>query len=222
MKTLSWARGSFSPERAALVFLLALPLAAQGLVEPWLPAGPPKAVEYRFETTNGITVFHLSGQLAGGYCCQRIAGYAVQRDGSRLTQVIQEETWGEACIMMMCPPWREEVVSILGALAPGDYTLALFAQSLFAPFPSQWASVSFTVPGELRPALAIGKSPHLASTSLLIQVTGVTNATCVLEASTNMHDWTAVQTNSNSGAPMNFSVPGTEGHRFYRAVIPKP
>ena len=109
----------------------------------------------------------------------------------------------------------------LGAHPPGEYTLALFAGSMFAPFPSQWASLSFIVPGELKPALVMGNFPQLASSSFLrIQVTQVTNVTCVLEASTNLSDWTAVQTNSDP--QVTFSVSATEGHRFYRAFVRTP
>jgi hypothetical protein len=204
-----------------LLLLIALPSGAQGTFDQWRPVGPPSGVEHQFVTTNGVTYFRMSGLLSGGHCCQRIAGYDVRRQDSTFSQVIQHETWGGACIMMMCDPWREEVVSRLGALPPGNYTLALFAESMFAPFPSQWASLSFTVPGELRPALVIGNAPQLASSSsLLIQVTQVANVTCVLEASTNLSDWTAVQT--NSGPQVTFSVSPSEGHRFYRALVRTP
>jgi hypothetical protein len=216
MKTNQFMPRLFSTRRLICLSLL-LTLAAKSQ---WLPNGPPNVLEHEFITTGGITYFRLAGLLPAGSCCQRIAGYGVSRQGSDLSQVLQQETWGGICVDIFCDPWREESVSVLGALAVGSYNLTLLAGTSF-PFPlppSPWARFSFTVPTNSSSTLSLSSVTNANDLQLLIQVAGVSNVTYVLESSTNFVSWSGIKT--NRGAPVTFSVTATsEPQRFYRAAI---
>jgi hypothetical protein len=182
----------------------------------WLPSGVPNLVEHQFITTGGVTYFRLVGLLPGATCCERIASYAVSRQGSTLFQAIQKEIWGGACIDLLCAPWREELVSVLGTLPPGNYSFTLTAESTFPRLPVQWAFYTFIVPTNSSPTLR----PTTATNSplLSIQVAGVSNVLYTLESSTDLINWTALTT--NLGPPVSFSAWMTNGaDRFYRTLI---
>ena len=209
MTTTAWLPRLFSAKRLVCLSLF-LVLAAQSQ---WIPEGPPNVLDYRFMTTGGITYFRLVGLLPGGWCCKRIAGYDVSRQGAALNQTIQQEIWGDACIALYCDPWREELVSVLGALPPGNYSLTLWAELWVL---SPWATLPFTVPTNSTPTLTF--SPATNSPLSLLHVAGVSNVVYVLEASANLTDWTTLKT--NLGAPTSFSVAMTnEPQQFYRASI---
>ena len=144
----------------------------------WTPAGPPNVVDRQIITTGGITYFRLVGLLPAGSCCQRIAGYAVSRQGTNLFQTVQHENWGGACLDLFCDPWQQKLASVLGALPPGDYSLTLSAQ-IGPGFPTPWAFSTFTVPTDFSPTLAATISTN--DPSLSIQVAGVSNVLYVLQ-----------------------------------------
>jgi hypothetical protein len=186
----------------------------------WLPNGPPHVLEHEFVTAGGITYFRLVGLLPGGSCCQRIAGHGVSRQGTVLSQILEQEIWGDICIELFCEAWVEESVSVLGALAPGSYNLTLLAgtSSPIPLPPSPWASLSFTVPTNSSPTLSMSPVTNTGGLQLLIQLAGVSNVTYVLESSTNLVNWAGIKT--NFGAPVTFSVAATgEPRRYYRAAI---
>ena len=207
-------------------FFLALPVRSQE----WVPGGPPNIVSYQFTTTGGITYFRLVGLLPGGSCCQGIAGYAVSREGTALSQTIQRVTWGGACILVYCEPWTQEVVSVLGALPPDNYTLTLWASGdawnpwdpwdPLDPFstPVPYATLAFTVPSDSSPTLGVTATTTDGHPMLQIHVRGVSKVVYVLESSANLTNWTALRT--NWGAPVTFldSISNGPG-RFYRVSL---
>jgi hypothetical protein len=181
----------------------------------WAPTGPPNVIEHQFMNTGGISYFRLVGLLPAGSCCQRIAGYGISRQGSALSQIIEQEIWGGICVDLFCNAWREEWVSVLGALPAGDYSLTLSAGPV--P-PSIWATVPFTVPINNSPTLKVWTAVNTNTAQLAIQVAGVSNVLYVLESSTDLASWTPQQT--NLGAPVTFFASTTNApNRFYRASI---
>jgi hypothetical protein len=198
---------------ANCVILLGVFLALKAGAQ-WLPDGPPQVLEQQFISTGGITYFRLVGLLPAGYCCQRIAGSDIARQGPDFSQIIEHETWGGPCIAMPCGARHQELVSVLGALSPGSYNLGLSAK----PGPAAWETLSFTVPTNSTPTLTPSVMVNPTGRSLLIHVTGVSNVVYVLEYSATLTHWTSVKT--NVGAPVIFSVPITNAIAgFFRALI---
>jgi hypothetical protein len=208
---------------AARGLVCAWSLAALAAASQWIPEGPPNVLGDQFMTTGGITYLRLTGLLPGGSCCRRIAAYEVSGQDSHLTQIVQQEAWGGGCIAIYCPPWPQEVVSVLGALPPGSYDLTLLAEGAeFPPFPpelpSPWSVLSFTVPTNSSPTLSVSKPATTNSPALLIHVAGVSNVMYVLESSADLTHWTPLRT--NYGAPVTFSAPVSEApNRFYRTSV---
>ena len=215
MTTNQWILRLFSAKGLICISLFMAPVAKSQ----WVTNGPPAVLDYQFITTGGITYFRLVGLLPGGWCCQRIAGYGVSREGSALNQIIQRETWTDACVAIVCDPWPEELVSVLGALHPGNYSLTLSAGP---GVPSPWAVFPFTVPTNSSSTLSVSTATNYNSPLLLIHVAGVSNVVYQLESSADLTNWTALQT--NLGAPVTFSALMTNGpKRFYRvSVWPAP
>lgn len=210
-------RLSFSRLLGAVPLICSLLFPALAARAQWIPAGPPAVVSQEFITTGGITYFRLVGwvsQYPLFHCCKRITGYEVSRQETNIFQTIQCETWTGLCLLNLCDPWREEWVSVLGPLPPGNYNLTLAASNYGNPQP--WAWCPFTVPTNSSQTLTV--APGTNSSLLSIAVEGISTAVYVLQASTNLTDWTAVET--HVGAPVTFSVGLTNGpQRFYRAVV---
>lgn len=193
---------------------------ALGAEAQWIPAGPPSAVSQEFTTTGGITYFRLVAPVStypAFGCCKRVAAYNVSRNDTDLYQTIQCETWSGHCLLSLCNPWLEEVVSVLGALSPGNYRLILSATDFSFPLPQVWSVCPFSVPTNSYQMLAFSTAMSTNTPLLFISVVGVSNALYVLESSANLTNWTAIKT--NLGAPVTFSVGLTNGpQRFYRAT----
>jgi hypothetical protein len=106
----------------------------------------------------------------------------------------------------------ESATVVLGALAPGAYTLTT----------TSWGvpvmTTNFTVPIISTPMLQpIGFSN---SGAFQIQLNGVANVSYVLQCSTNLVNWTSLSTNS-VGQPLTDTASVLPGRRFYRAQIPR-
>ena len=114
-----------------------------------------------------------------------------------------------------CPQdvFSESAIVVLGALAPGAYTLT--TTSWGVPV----ATNTFTVPTNSTPMLQpLG---FAADGSFQIQLNGVANVHYVLQSSTNFVKWTSLSTNF-MGQPLRDTCPGLPGLRLYRVQIPQP
>src|SRR5437868_3645456 len=98
MKIIQWRKIPITASLLTAFCLLAAPTAKAQ----WAADGPPDILEHQFITEGGISYFRLVALLSGGYCCQRIAGYDVLRQGSSLTQVLEEQSWAGYCIAEFC------------------------------------------------------------------------------------------------------------------------
>ena len=85
----------------------------------WKPDGPPNWAATEFVTVGGITYFRFTSAMNDW--CERLAQYSVSRNGTNLTQAIQQEKWQGicACDSVECGPApNKQSVSVLGALPP--------------------------------------------------------------------------------------------------------
>jgi hypothetical protein len=154
--------------------------------------------------------------------CQSIEGIGpLIRGGSyfSLDFRIQVETG-----VLFCPAaFEESATVVLGALAPGTYTLTTTSWGLPV------TNYTFTVPTNTTPALQpIG---FAANGSFQMRLNGAANVGYLLQCSTNFVNWTSLSTNSagpTSGAFAGPSTllltdtsPGLPRRRFYRVQIPQ-
>ncbi len=187
----------------------------------WVPDGPPPdpwAVEW--VVAGGISYIRVTSLLPAGTCCQRIAGYAVSREGSHFIQTVQHETWQGTCPDLFCDSRPDETVAVLGAIAPGNYIVTLAAQTNALGPATPYFSPAFQVPTNPYPTMLV--TPATNGPSIAIQVNGIPKVLYVLETSKNLTNWTALATNMTSSdfAPITFSVPTTNGpYGFYRTQI---
>ena len=156
--------------RGALIglFLSAIPVANSQ----WAPDGPPQWLQTEFSTVGGITYFRVTSGMNDW--CERLAQYSVSRNGTNLTQAIQQEKWQGicACDSVECGPApNKQWVSVLGALPPGDYLLMVWSTNLY---PRLEPSVfPFNVPNNASPTLTISASAN--ASWLRIDLAGVSS-----------------------------------------------
>jgi hypothetical protein len=117
-----------------------------------------------------------------------------------------ENDTGVICPQLLTPV---ATTAILGALAPGDYTL--ITTSWYVPVGTNY----FTVPTNPTPTLQpIGFGPD---GSFNIQLTGVANVNYILQRSTNLVSWTTLS--SNSVGMLSDTSPLLPGPCYYRVQI---
>ena len=182
----------------------------------WAPDGTPNWTTTEFLTVGGITYFRGVSRMNNW--CERLAGYAVSREGTNLSQVIQQEYWTGICICntVECgPPPDREIASVLGGLPAGDYRLTIRSTNRFSLFPPSSSAFTFTVPTNSSRTLTI--SGDAGNSRLQIYVAGISNVQYVLERSPNLITWNALRT--NLGAPVTFVQTNSGNQQFYRARI---
>jgi hypothetical protein len=158
-------------------------------------------------TTGGIT----SAEYAWGLgCWQAVASMGPMiRNGNNFSYDfdIEKEPSGEPipwCIMLV------NTTNVLGALAPGTYTLATTSWNV--PI----ATNTFTIPTNSPVLQPFGFD---ANGSFQIQLSnGVSNVSYVLQCTTNFVNWTSLSTNSNKQL-LKDNSPGLPGSRYYRVQI---
>ena len=159
-------------------------------------------------TTNGITYVTYQWVMVG--CDEVLNAGPVVRNGNSFSydfDVGLEE--GVPCPQIA---WFADKVVALGALAPGRYTLVT----------TSWGSPVSTFPFTMTFSMqAIG-----CDTNGYFRIrasSAVTNASYVLQGSTNLVNWTSISTNSVStnsdGVVLTDSTPGP-GFRYYRVFCP--
>jgi hypothetical protein len=206
--------------RFAQLFVLAVVVSALPVANSqWASDGPPEWLQTEFSTIGGITYFRVTSSMNGW--CERLAQYAVSREGTNLTQTIQQEKWQEicACDTLECGPVpNKQLVSVLGALPPGDYRLVVWSTDLVSRLAPSGV-FPFSVPEKSNPTLAI--SANANASSLQIDLASVAGVQYVLEGSPDLTAWTAVRT--NLGAPVSFTQDNNGSQRFYRTkIVPIP
>jgi hypothetical protein len=173
----------------------------------WRPLATPEPSS--LVTTGGITYVAYSWEMNG---CEELnsIGPLIQNGGNFSFDFELEVETGVPCADYV---FEESATVVLGALAPGAYTLT--TTSWGAPV---WTNI-FTVPTNSRPTLQpIG---FAADGSFQIQLNGVANVGYVLQGSTNLVNWTSLSTNSDGGQPLTNTPPVSPGWRYYRVQIPQ-
>jgi hypothetical protein len=159
-------------------------------------------------TTGGITYVEYTWVMIGCEALESIGPLNRQGSDFSFNFDIEDETG------VFCPDYAffESATVVLGALAPGAYTL--FTTSWGVPV---WTN-TFTIPTNSTPTLQpIGVA---ADGSFQMQLNGVSNVSYVLQCSTNLVNWTSLSTNS-IGPPLTDAPPALPGWRFYRVQIPQ-
>lgn len=173
----------------------------------WQPVRVDLLAPVSLVTTGGITYAEYTWGLGG---CEAVDSIGpLIRNGSDFSFDFDIET--ETGVV--CPEFIvvELNTVVLGALAPGDYTLTTTSWGMPV------ATNTFTIPTNSTPMLQpIG---FAADGSFQIQLNGVTSVGyVVLQCSTNFVDWTSLSTNS-VGEPLIDTSPVLPGCRFYRVQI---
>ena len=159
-------------------------------------------------TTGSITYAEFNWGLMG---CEDVASMGpLIRNGNNFSYnfELEKETGpGIACPMFVID---ETTTVTLGTLVPGDYSFTITSWSIPV------TSTNFTVPTNSGPTLQpIG---FAMDGSFHIQLTGVTNVSCVLQYSTTWVNWTSLSTNS-VGSPLRDPSPILPGSRFSHVQI---
>lgn len=111
-----------------------------------------------------------------------------------------------------CPQFvfADGATAVLGALAPGDYTLT--TTSWAVPV----ATNRFTVPRLAVPTLQPGG--FAADGSFQLRLNGVSTVNYILQRSTDLVAWTTLSTNA-VGAPLRDPAPVVAGRGYYRVQV---
>lgn len=164
------------------------------------------------QTVGGISYFiHTTAMMP---ICEWTESSPVTRSGTHLVLTVYHRQ-ADFCIFCVdnCY-YRETYTAVLGSLPPGVYTLTVFFAN---PFPSGPLSVfmSFEVPVPESQPITATRTP----TGLHLDVVGVSSATYIVEASSDLINWTGIHT--NTGAPFFLDVPrsGMTEHQFYRVRV---
>jgi hypothetical protein len=171
----------------------------------WLPLLLAPAISA--VTTGGITYAQYSTTLTND-AFQFLGAGPLARSGANFAQDFRFEWFtGPA------QPVTNQIADAtpLGHLPGGNYTFA--TESWGLPLGTNFFTVSTNADPTLA-GLAGGNGG-----AFQMNVAGISNATYVVEASTNLTDWTLIST--NRGAPYTFSDPagGDYEQRFYRVLI---
>jgi hypothetical protein len=187
------------------------------------PLGAPTWLEAEITAVGGIAYFRYSAQADW---CQNVVSYPVQVAGTNVSQAIQKEELDPFTICIcntfdcggLPPPPPHKGVSILGALAPGNYMLMVLSTNgmfSFPPFMVRHSLLPFSVAGDSEPTLQL--SVNSASRVATIAVAGVSNVNYVVEASSDLANWTPIHTNRN--APFSLLTPANQDGQFFRTAI---
>jgi hypothetical protein len=174
---------------------------AQGVWVPITVVGGPTNIV----TTGGITYAQYAWAMSG--CMDLVGTGPLMNNGGNFSFDFEiEYDTGTICPQLIAPV---ATTAILGALAPGDYTL--ITTSWYVPVGTN----NFTVPANPAPTLQpIGFGPD---GSFNIQLTGVTNVNYVLQRSTNLVNWATLS--YNSVGTLNDASPILPGPCYYRVQI---
>jgi len=181
----------------------------------WVPVGAPTITNLAIQTVGGISYCTHVSRLEG---CKRVASGPVFRSGTNLTQSVSEELWTGFCLCetVICDPFAETHVSVLGDLPPGGYALHLYAEDILQPFPPLWPHASLLI---AVPATAPTLSLTTRSNHCVLAVAGISNVRYTIKTSETFTNWAAVKT--QAGGPFEWSDPILPGvrQRFYRVQI---
>ena len=162
-------------------------------------------------TTGGVTYAKYTWLM--GMCLNLVSRGPVIRNGNNFSynfELEDEAGSGRACPMIV---YFESANVVLGALAPGTYTLTTTSWSLPV------ATNTFTIPFPTPILHPIGFG---GDGSFQIQMSnGVANASYVLQCSTNLVNWTSISTNSVE-QQLRDPSPVVPGSRYYRVQILQP
>jgi len=206
---------------ACLSLAILITLGISSVVGQSAPLGAPIWLEAEVTTVGGITYFRYSAQADW---CQNLVSYPVQVAGTNVSQAIQteEQDPGTICLCnsIVCEgsPPPHNGVSVLGALAPGNYILTVLSTNgmfSFPPFMVRQSFFSFSVAEDSGSTLQL--SVNSASRIATIAVAGVSNVNYVVESSSNLASWTPIHTNRS--APFSIFTPANQDRRFFRTSI---
>jgi hypothetical protein len=200
-------------KRSFILFLLWILLGCAGLA---LAQGPPgswqpitlssNSIPIEIVTVGGISYARYTVTIEP---CTRIAtvGPVIRNANVLSCDFDLEHQIGVLCAQIV---YMVDGVAVLGALHPGDYTFT--TTSWGTPVASQ----AFQVPTNTGPTIqALGFG---ADGSFRMQLNGITNVSYILQASTNLVDWTSISTNV-FGSTLTDMGTATLGRRFYRVRI---
>ena len=185
--------------------------------EEWAPVvGRPPLTNCVIETVGGISYFTFAAHVP---TCFRIYGGPVTVTGTNLSETVEKQQWTGICEIPTIPdPGHDEThVSVLGALAPGDYSLTLYCRISSFPYPQSlipFQRLDFTVPNTGVPTFLGSANTN----SFILTVQGVANAIYTIQTSTNLTNWQTVGSVTN--APFEWTEPMISGTpQFYRVLI---
>ena len=162
-----------------------------------------------FVTTNGVTYVQYTWLMEGN---DAVAGLGpLLRDGNDFSFDFDIETLAGGPTPLVF--WFENTNVVLGALAPGTYTL--ISTSWDVPMETN----TFTITPVLR-AIGFDTNGYFQ----MQMSSAVTNVQYVLQCSTDFVDWTSLSTNSVStnsvGVPLTDNSLLLPRFRFYRVLCP--
>ena len=184
--------------------------------ESWVPVGLPPWTNAMFRTIKDLTYFtHDSWPVPN---CEGVISEPVTQSGTNILQAISLAQWTGPCVACADCPHFETHISVLGALAPGDY---MFLVSSPGPNPTDppglGMRIPFTVPASQDRTLI--SSIDTNGPTLNVSVAGISNVTYVVESSSTLTNWTPVVT--NTGAPFTWRLPlsACNPNGFYRVSV---
>jgi hypothetical protein len=178
----------------------------------WVPVGPPPWTNVMFQTVGGITYFTHRSWVK---ICHRVHAFPVAPAGTNFLQVINYEQYNGPCVLCECYG-METHVSVLGALASGDYDLQVWSWNPQLLGNVQYTNLLFHVPSPNVPTLSC--LPPTNGGSFQLAVLGIPNVEYVIETSSTLADWTPIATNKGGPFVWNPSPP-PRTNCFYRARI---
>jgi len=198
-------------ERWLILVLLLCVYETVGQTQVW---GPPVWTSSSVQTTGGITYFTVSASLPA---CHWVDVGPVERSGNSFSYSAVEMA-DYPCVACLDCYHTQTNVMVLGTLPPGRYTLTLksFVHNPFEvpPLLPVWTVSETQVPEDDSRTLTVTQ----AINEIQVNVRGVATAIYVLEASSDLANWTSTQT--NRGAPCTFTNTVTAGEaKFFRVQV---
>lgn len=197
--------------RLSVGFCFAFLLGKTNARASWTIVGPPHFTSTAISTVGGVTYFtHTSDQLADG--CYAIRSGPVVQAGTNISQEIYKEHWYDPNTLCTQDAHSETHVSVLGALAPGEYLFSVISEDALFGGKDVIASWGFVVPSSETFASVVNTNQFCQ-----ITIKGVPSVEYVIQGTTNMTNWTSVYT--NVGGPFVWNAPMNNSNCFYRTVI---
>jgi hypothetical protein len=174
-------------------------------------SGPPPWTNTVIQTVGGITYFvHTSYPVSN---CHRIGSGPVLHSPN-LSQFIAEDVADQFCVPSTYH--AETHVSVLGALAPGNYFFYTSTWDGLDNTTMPWTAFAFTVPAS-EPTLTSWMDTNTQSFHL--SVAGISNVNYVVQSTSDFTNWTSIVT--NNGGPFVWSEPisNQPTHQFFRVQL---